>query len=230
MCRWRFLFLLLCFFCTKKWMQQHEIGGMAGVSYYTGDLNTVPFKSSRENLQFFYRWITPAERWVFRGNLSYVHLAGEDAKANNDFQQQRNLAFDTKLIQGMLLTEFHFLPFSTFKNSFNYPFTPYLTFGISLFYFMPYGTTYLGWEDLYALDPEYSNFKKLAFDIPVGVGLKFRIIEQLGLGLEYMLHVPITEYLDGVSLRGSRQKDLFYTLAVQFFYTFPTKNKACYCL
>ena len=212
--------------------QQHEIGLGGGVAYYTGDINWVHFRAAKENIHGFYRFVTPLTRWNFRAHFAYSHIAGQDAAAGNAFQTDRNLVFDTRIYQIAALAEFNFLPFSTIAtNAPNYPITPYLALGVSLFYFKPTGTTNFGVGNLYTADPENASFNDVAFALPVGLGLKVRLADNWGMGIEYLINVPFTAYLDGVKTRGNGVlTDLFYQLGVHFYYTISNNDKACVCL
>lgn len=221
----------LCLSVPSFFAQQNEIGIGAGLSYYTGDINQIPFASVQENALLFYRFVTPLQRWNFRANFSYIHLSGQDKNANNSFQTERNLAFDTRIFQLSALVEFNFLPYATIGNGFNYVFSPYVVLGVSGFYFLPFGTIKSGWGDLHQLDPERAAFNNLAFALPLGLGLKAKLFNYWGVALEYLIHVPFTAYLDGVQKRSNGVvKDLFYQLSLQFYYTLPPFSTACKCL
>ena len=221
----------LCFNVSSFFAQQNEIGIGAGLSYYTGDINQTPFASIQENALLFYRFITPLQRWNFRANFSYIHITGQDKNAENSFQNQRNLSFDTRIFQFSALIEFNFLPYATISNGFNYVFSPYVVLGVSGFYFLPFGTIKSGWGDLYQLDPERTGFNNLSFALPLGLGVKAKLFNYWGIAFEYLIHVPFTAYLDGIQKRGNGVvTDLFYQLSLQLYYTLPPFSKACKCL
>jgi hypothetical protein len=88
-----------------------------------------------------------------------------------------------------------------------------------------------GTNDLYYADPEQSNFSNISVSFPMGVGIKFKVIHQMGMAVEYLLNVPLTGYLDGVEKRGNGGvTDLFYQLSVHIYYTFLEARKNCHCL
>jgi hypothetical protein len=231
-----FSFFSACIFAlffnvSSFFAQQNQIGIGGGLSYYTGDINQIPFASVQENALLFYRFVTPLQRWNFRANFSYIHISGQDKNAKNSFQNQRNLDFDTRIFQLSALIEFNFLPYATVSNGFNYVCSPYVVLGVSGLYFLPRGTIGSGWGNLYQRDTERANFSDLAFALPLGLGVKTKLFNNWGLALEYLIHVPFTAYLDGIQKRGNGVvTDLFYQLSLQLYYTLPPFSKACKCL
>lgn len=68
------------------------------------------------------------------------------------------------------------------------------------------------------------NYDNLVWNVPVAVGLKFRISERLNVNLEMMARYVNSDYLDDVSQRGSSDnKDIYGLASVSLHYNFGQK-------
>jgi Domain of unknown function (DUF6089) len=201
--------MLLVFTCTgmagaQSYFTALEAGFSLGGSQYFGDLNdhyglrTVNYAGgvyARERLNSYIAL-------KFGGNYTHV---GYDDKYNSDlYEKERNLNFQSDVVEVALQAEFNFFAFITGDKL--HRFTPYLTGGIGAFYFNPY-TTYNGTK--YYLQPlgtegqnagygtrKYSN---VAACFPIGAGVKFWIKGGVNLSLELADRLTSTDYLDDVS-------------------------------
>ena len=196
------IFLLLLSF--NAFSQRVEFGPFGGGSYYIGDLNPKKhFLSTLPAYGGLYRYnFNP--RFAFKGDVFYGSIEGDDAKSG--FNPQRNLSFQSKVLEFSTQFEFNFFPYVT--GNLNYPVSPYVFLGIALFHFDP-KASYNG--QLYELQPlgtegqgttAYPNRKPyslMSFSIPFGVGLKFNLMRGVGMGFEYGLRRTFTDYLDDVS-------------------------------
>jgi len=133
------------------------------------------------------------------------------------FNTERNLNFRSNILEFSTQLEFNFFPYEVGNNDF--PFTPYVFLGLSIFSFKPQGKLLTavnykneqyppGWVDLQPLGTEgqgtkfYSDKKPyslLSSAIPFGMGIKWNIFKQTSIGLEYGLRKTFTDYLDDVS-------------------------------
>ena len=80
--------------------------------------------------------------------------------------------------------------------------------------------------DLETLDPEGIFYPNLVWNLPLAIGLKFRITDRLNANLEVLGRYTSTDYLDGVSTRGNADDNDFYgmtTLSVH--YNFGRKSE-----
>lgn len=125
----------------------------------------------------------------------------------------RNLTFRSPLYEAYVGVELFPTAFIHLRNGWGLPrFRPYLIGGIGLFRFNPQGiyTAPNGaetWVDLRPLRlegqgmaetgvPEYSL---TAYNIPVGIGIKYDITERLTFGIELIHRITGTDYVDDVS-------------------------------
>ena len=118
---------------------------------------------------------------------------------------------------GMVVLRRNFNPYIT---GFDYRgakrFTPYIYIGL--------GGTYVSGN---------SN-NVLAMNIPLGLGVKYKVTERLNVGLDWGIHFALSDKLDGVvdpySVRSSgafKNKDAFTTLQLSLTYSFAAKCKTC---
>ena len=183
----------------------NELGFMLGVSNYAGELN--PYNQfsllMRPAGGLIYRHAFN-RRWAFKTTLLYGSIHGDDARAHNDFQRNRNLNFKSIIIELSPQFEFNFLPYEVGNPDF--PVSPYLFFGLSAFYFNPKGKQNGEWRDLRPLStegqgivPGKKGYPRFQASFPFGLGLKANIGTNWAFGAEVGLRRTFTDYLDDVS-------------------------------
>ena len=114
--------------------------------------------------------------------------------------------------------------------------------------FLPYGTgrDYRGAQRLspYAmigLGATYVNMKGgdsksvLTANLPIGLGVKYKVSERMNVGLEWALHFSLSDELDGqkdpYGIKSSglfKNTDSYSTLQLTFSYSFMAKCKTCH--
>ncbi|HXH98937.1 MAG TPA: DUF6089 family protein [Sphingobacteriaceae bacterium] len=195
----RFLLLLYFFGLFSDLLAQSwEVGGFGGSSGYMGDINPDnPLKFT--DIAFggqVKRNIDPY--WSFKLSAMHGKIRGDDAKSSNEYQQQRNLNFNSDISEVSIQTEF---------NLFNYIpgvskkiFTPYIFTGIAGIAFNP-KTTYNGREyELANYSTEGLTYKNYALAIPYGVGIKYNVTRYWNLIGEVGYRTALTDYLDDLSM------------------------------
>lgn len=199
-----FLCLLLTFPQAHTLAQYNEMGIMLGSSNYKGELS--PHLFNTDFLHFagggFYRhnW---NRHWSWKLEVNYGRISGDDAKATTGFELDRNLSFYSDILEVSPQIEFNFFPYETGRA--DYPVSPYIFSGISLFHFNPKaelgGTVF----DLQPLGTEGQGFngkpfyKRTQFALVIGGGLKVSVSRSMGIGLEVGARRAYTDYLDDVS-------------------------------
>ncbi|MFI5152358.1 MAG: hypothetical protein ACHQET_03435 [Chitinophagales bacterium] len=172
----------------------------------------------------------PSEWIAFRLAFNYGQLDGDDAYITQkggleEARFNRNLNFRSQIVEGFLATEIYptvFLeddPTSLFGRL-----RPYALAGVGVFHFNPQGTYtdpvtgQSTWVDLRPLHtegegfPEYPGRKEYALtqiNIPVGVGIKYYLNENLNLSFEIVHRFTFTDYIDDVS-KDFIDPSLFY--------------------
>lgn len=202
--------LIIAFFTflsLSVFSQAAEIGVLGGTSYYLGDLNpTHHFYNPKLGGSIYYRdQIRNSDRLSLRIQLSYGTVQAFDADGKSEAQLNRNLSFQSKILEIGPMLEINFLPFEI--GSRRKPGTPYLFIGISYFKMNPMGRYNDDWIELQSLKTEGQGsefnsdkpYKLNQISIPFGVGFKVNINSRMSLGLEYGIRKTFTDYLDDVS-------------------------------
>ncbi len=199
--------LIFLGYILNGYSQVPEFGGMAGGSYYIGDLNpTGHFENTKFSGGIFYRnQIKKSKRLSFRFQLMYGKVEAFDSKSESERLVNRNLNFQSKILEIGPLIEFHYLKYEV--GSRRYRGTPYLFLGLTYFKMNPMGQYEGNWIELQSLGTEgqgtSQNSKKPynlnQLSIPVGVGVKFNLSSRVSMGIEYGVRKTFTDYLDDVS-------------------------------
>lgn len=198
------LLLLGIVFTTNA--QRSQVGLLGGVTYYNGDLNPArQFFLVKPAGGIFYRYNFNT-RMSVRGNIIYGGVEGDDSKSTDTFALRRNLSFNSMLLEFSGLFEFNF--FNYVLGNPDYPFTPYVFAGASLFRFnpkaevngenialQPLGTEGQGTTAY----PDRTRYSLINPTLLFGLGIKVNIIRNFGLGLEWGMRRTFTDYLDDVS-------------------------------
>jgi len=181
-----------------------EYGVTGGGAQYFGDLNDhYGFEYVRPYVGVFARFhLTPYV--AIRTTLGATHLGYFDRYNSNEYQRQRNLNFQSDVVEGVVQAEFNFFRFAT--GDFATRFTPYLTGGVGAFYYNPY--TFLDGRryNLREIGTEGQNagfedrrYNSVAVCFPVGAGFKTWLRPGVNLGIEVADRLTLTDYLDDVS-------------------------------
>ncbi len=183
-----------------------EIGITLGAAHYFGDLNNkASFNRPKIAVGAFYRKQVGDYIGV-RFGVHYAKLGYSDIYSKNDFQQRRNLSFNTNMWELALQGDFNFFRFAPGNPDFR--FTPYITLGFGVFSYDPYaylnGTKYflrpLGTEGQgSAIYPDRKPYGNTGFSFPLGMGVKYNITSNLNLAFELAYRFTNTDYLDDVS-------------------------------
>lgn len=179
----------------------YEVGPWIGVSNYFGDLNT----------NFRLDDIGPAagigarynfgHRVCVKASLNYGYVYASDKESTNNFEKARNLDFKSHIGDFTATGEFNFLPYthgSRYEN-----FTPYLAFGVSVFYFSPFTTLDGTRHNLRPLGTEGQRvggeYNIISAGLTYGGGFKWDINYDYSINIEFTFRSLFTDYLDDVS-------------------------------
>lgn len=182
-----------------------ELGIAVGISSYHGDLNPGNrLAKSRPTLSLLYRHRLN-DYVMVRGAVSFGMLAAADSVSKNTYQQYRNLSFRSNVFEVSGQFDWHFKRFVI--GDIKHYLTPYLTSGISVFYFNPKAK--LG-DEVYKLrdygtEGQLSDFtgrKKYKLFQPaiiLGGGIKYWAFDKYSFFVEAAYRTTFTDYLDDVS-------------------------------
>ena len=219
------LIILFLFTCTTAVAQEYkyEIGGMGGMSMYMGDANPNSFFKGwgpsmgavfRNNLNF---------RWAMKGDLSFGKITGDTKNISNVFPNGAQTLFDRTFFNLGGQMEFNFLPYSDKFAYLN-------TSKISPYAFLGLGATVAPGE----------NQTFLSLNLPIGVGVKYKIKNRLNLGLEYSVHKLFSDRFDAPDKNGFnlnnpyntdkglfKNKDWYNTLFFSITWDFGLRDGKC---
>lgn len=193
---------------------QVELGGALGTTFYTGDVNSAPFRNlgamggviARRNLN---------PRMVVKGDLAMGHLHGNSrghyipvdaTDMTPEGGALTTVSFKRNVIDLGAQFEFNFWGYGlggSYKG--HSPITPYATAGLG--FTLAFGG---------------SAGANLALNAPIGAGVKYKIRPRLNVGAEWTMRFTTTDRLD-VTDNEALQLDMPYGVKSTGF-----KNKDCY--
>lgn len=206
----KFIIILIFSFVAiqsqAQFLERSEFGVIVGGGNYFGDINP-KFNFYKTNLMIgaIYRYNFNS-RWVLKASAMFGKVEAYDA----DFDNIRNLSFQSKVNELALNCEFNFFDYQT--GSSKHRITPYIFGGIGVFFFNPKTeiTDPLSmekqWVELQTLStegqgmPGYdSPYSLVNIAVPFGLGLKVSLSQRVCIGLEWGIRMTFTDYLDDVS-------------------------------
>jgi len=212
MWRWSFvvvLFMLIIHFNgnaqNRSVTHSSEFGlGVGGLSY-TGDLSpSLSLSNSGLAGEVFYRYNFANDMSVLRANLLMGQLKGNEENRDDPLSKSRNLSFSTVVTEFSILYEYNFLDFRKLYSKNDYYMTPYLLGGLII------GVGSMGSAATYT-------------GIPFGVGVKFRMTQNINIGLEFCAKKVFSDKLDGydddIALSSSSQQDWYYFTGIMLSWT-----------
>jgi len=218
------LLLLIISICATGVAQEYkyEIGGMAGVSMYMGDVNKSNFFQGlnpsggvvfRRNFNF---------RWALKTNLLMGKVSGDTKNTENVFPDNAQVSFDRSFYELGAQMEFNFLPYS---DKFAYLQTSKIA---------PYTLGGLGFT--------YASGGQSFFspNLILGVGVKYKIKNRLNLGVEYSWRKLFSDSFDAPNKDGFnlddpyeiksgflKNKDWYSVFMFSISWDFGVNNKIC---
>ena len=188
----------------EEYIQEGEFGITAGAAHYFGDINNRgAINRPKIALGAFFR--RQFGNYIsVRLSGHYAQLGYSDIYSKNEFQQRRNLSFNTDIFELALSGDFNFFKFNA--ADVNHAFTPYASLGVGIFSYDPY--TYLNGQKVYLrpLNTEGETFYKgrkaygsMAVCVPIGFGVKYAISQKVNISFEVAHRFTTTDYIDDVS-------------------------------
>jgi hypothetical protein len=204
--------LLLVCFITYFSNAQIELGLQAGRNSMGGDAickehtgGTI-FTNTGGALGLYARYLFDSTRFGARLQYAYIPLSFDERKfPSNTVHSLRGLDGKNKASELSLDLAWNILPRKRF--------TPYIFGGLGL----QLSNYQINWPSLLKFDPSLSSriaedqkASKINFIVPVGLGLRYKITEQLSLNAESSIRPPFSDYYDGISKAGNPNKDDWY--------------------
>lgn len=196
--------ILLLFICLRSNAQYSEVGIFGGGSHFIGDVGHyglhVP-KGYGAGVFFRYNF---DRRWSLKVQANYGYIRNEDSTSGIASRVNRNLHFESTIIEGSITAEFNFFEYEPGSK---YWHTPYVLGGFGIFSFNPMasyeGESYelqpLGTEGQGTLASTNAPYALSSSFFVFGMGYKFAIGDITTIGIETSFRSTNTDYLDDVS-------------------------------
>ena len=201
---------------NASYAQKNEFGVFIGSSGYFGDVGHEKAESTifHQSPAFGVVYKLNTHDYLsFRSSIQTGTVKADDNWATNPSIINRNLKFQSTIIDFNLGFEFNFFKFNIRKNKTIY--SPYIFAGISGFIFNPkvLGTNIelqpLGTEGQGSNAPNTTEkYSRTALSIPFGLGYKMNISKKMAISIEWTWRAAQTDYLDDVSTQYVDEKYL----------------------
>lgn len=213
------MFLASTVFRLHAQEYKYEIGGMAGGTFYMGDANkNTAFKGMNPALGAVFRYNINF-RWALKANLMWGQVSGNTEGMANVFPDNAQTSFNRSIVELGGQGEFNFFPYS---DKFDYEgakrFSPYILIGIGMTVAPGGGSTFA------------------SVNIPLGVGLKYKIKSRLNLGCEFSFRKLFGDGLEGKEMLEDpygiqsstfKNKDWYSFLLLSVTWDFGSRCRTC---
>ena len=214
--------LMLCATRTASAQQDDEylmeIGGGVGMVSYQGDFNgKITSGMQPAGAIVWRRLLNPYMGFRVTGMMG--KLKGDATRVETYYPDEttRAYSFDRSLPDVSVTYEYNFWPYGTGRDYRGAKrLTPFVFGGI--------GATYV------------SGGEKKVFtaNVPIGLGIKYKLKERLNVGLEWSMHFSLSDELDGIAdpygIKSSgafKNTDCYSGLMLTLTYSFKSKCRTC---
>ena len=214
--------LMLCATLTASAQQDDEylmeIGGGVGMVSYQGDFNgKITSGMQPAGAIVWRRLLHPYMGFRVTGMMG--KLKGDATRLETYYPDEttRAYSFDRSLTDVSVTYEYNFWPYGTGRDYRGAKrLTPFVFGGI--------GATYV------------SGGEKKVFtaNVPIGLGIKYKLKERLNVGLEWSMHFSLSDELDGIAdpygIKSSgafKNTDCYSGLMLTLTYSFKSKCRTC---
>lgn len=214
--------LMLCATLTASAQQDDEylmeIGGGVGMVSYQGDFNgKITSGMQPAGAIVWRRLLNPYMGFRVTGMMG--KLKGDATRVETYYPDEttRAYSFDRSLTDVSVTYEYNFWPYGTGRDYRGAKrLTPFVFGGI--------GATYM------------SGGEKKVFtaNVPIGLGIKYKLKERLNVGLEWSMHFSLSDELDGIAdpygIKSSgafKNTDCYSGLMLTLTYSFKSKCRTC---
>lgn len=214
--------LMLCATLTASAQQDDEylmeIGGGVGMVSYQGDFNgKITSSMQPAGAIVWRRLLNPYMGFRVTGMMG--KLKGDATRLETYYPDEttRAYSFDRSFTDVSVTYEYNFWPYGTGRDYRGAKrLTPFVFGGI--------GATYV------------SGGEKKVFtaNVPIGLGIKYKLKERLNVGLEWSMHFSLSDELDGMAdpygIKSSgafKNTDCYSGLMLTLTYSFKSKCRTC---
>ena len=193
-----------------------EVGGALGMSGYLGDANNANLlKKPGYVAGGLFRYIINS-RMALKANLLTAKISGNSANLANTYPDAQTYAFSSQLYDLGAQFEFNFLNYGIGSKYLKLKrISPYLTLGV--------GATLAT-----------SDGDAFTLNVPMGVGVKYKLGERLNIGLEFTMRKAFSDKLDGLKdLNGitsgfAKNTDWYSFTMISITYEFSKRCRTCH--
>ena len=195
-----------------------EVGAAVGLMGYHGDFNGSLTKDLQPMGSLVARYIFNPYMGL-KANVSYGMLKGSSADVKTWYPEYRTpYSFSNKLVDLDVVYEYNFWPYGTGRDYRGAKrLTPYLLLGL--------GGTFV----------KTDQKNVFTANLPIGVGVKYKVGARVNVGLEWAMHFSLNDELDGVKdpygIKSSglfKNTDCYSTLQLSVTYSFMAKCRTCH--
>lgn len=195
-----------------------EIGAGVGMVAYEGDFNGSIAKNMQPMATLLVRRVINPYMGL-RANLSFGKIKGSSENVTTYYPEYKDnpIEFSNSLVDFGVAYEYNFWPYGTGRD---YRGAKRLT---------PF--VYLGIGGTYVKQDEESVFTA---NLPIGVGVKYKLGPRVNLGLEWAIHFTLSDKLDGVedpymikSAGLFKNTDCYSALQLTLTYSLMPKCRTC---
>lgn len=195
-----------------------DIGAGAGMTGYLGDANAANLWGNPGwDFEALFRYIANP-RWAFKTNFYTGSLRGDSSQMTNVFPGGETYKFSTTFYELGEMVEFNFFNYGmgeTYRKLKRI--SPYIAAGIGM--------------TLWSVDGKTGA----AFNIPLGVGVKYKLSERWNIGFEFLMKKTFSDKLDGEALRDPygikssfmKNTDWYSTMNITISYEFSKRCAVC---
>ena len=222
----------LCFMATTMSAQDEpeyrlELGAGVGLMNYLGDMNGNLLRGMKPAGSLVVKYKpNPRMAWALIG--SYGSLKGSSATAKTWYpsMSERMADFNTSLVDVSVRYEYNFWPFGTGREYYGAKkITPFIALGL--------GASIANAK--LTQDGIQTKSSSVAGQLPIGLGVKYKMGARLNLAVEWMMHFTAGDKLDGIKdpygIESSglfKNTDCYSMLGLTLTYDLWAKCKTCH--
>jgi hypothetical protein len=222
----------LCFMATTMSAQDEpeyrlELGAGVGLMNYLGDMNGNLLRGMKPAGSLVVKYKpNPRMSWALIG--SYGSLKGSSATAKTWYpsMSERMADFNASLVDVSVRYEYNFWPFGTGREYYGAKkLTPFIALGL--------GASIANAK--LTQDGIQTKSSSVAGQLPIGLGVKYKMGARLNLAVEWMMHFTAGDKLDGIKdpygIESSglfKNTDCYSMLGLTLTYDLWAKCKTCH--
>lgn len=207
--------------------QNVDLGITGGGSYYIGEINPSIqiMNRPKPTLGLFYRK-NLNKRYALRYGLNYAKLTASDKVRSTDLSKYRHLSFSSDLWEAYGVIEFNFIPYQI-NNRATSRFSPFVFIGLAAFKVGP---------EVRGRELDVTESDMISVSIPFGVGIKFNLSGNWGMGVEWGMRKTFSDKVDGLpekypvsgyQLSNSQNNDWYSIVGLTLNYKILTHKDRC---